>query len=580
MRAHRLILMAFIWGCNSNGGGGLGDGGLDPSLIEGLVPIEIITQLRGRVSDLEGAPLEGVTVTSTRANGGPSVTTRASGRYALNLSPGEHALRFTREGYMTQVKRVSVIKDMPTVLDATLRPEAPPRPLDVSAGGVVIGARGAGINAPAGAFAAPDGALATGEVEVRITPIDPSVSAELLTVSGDFKGEQASGALTLLKSFGMIEVSVRQGETPLQVAEGQTVEIRIPAPANITDPPETMPLWGFDEIESRWVEEGIATYDPTDKVYVGQVSHFSPHNADEPQPAYCISGHILDRVGRPVGGARVVIEVIGGNSSSEVTSGADGRFIAATPPNAQLKVKAYHREVGAHTREVSSGSEFVGPFPFTTNSECDDVGEWTVERDVFRGADGTEVICGDANPLIGTCAAGFIDQIGGCFRPAGECTIELDGTITWRNGVSLEMSVSTSGFEVIYFGNEGATCGWIEVEGSLDQGISGYTFSLPGGESYDINLDRGLQQMLIGCPGGETFIASEAQREAIEACSAQIDDSDCGLDDIELRFEGMDEGDPCVTGECKAGLQCCFTTDIGLSEAGVCIKDSAPCVSL
>src|SRR5690606_3761308 len=98
-------------------------------------------------------------------------------------------------------------------------------------------------------------------VEVSLTPLDPSVPAELAAYPGDFSAETMDGASVMLETFGVMDVTIRQAGEELNVAPGRALTVRFPAPAGNAAPPAVAGLWSFDEARARWVEEGSASYD-------------------------------------------------------------------------------------------------------------------------------------------------------------------------------------------------------------------------------------------------------------------------------------------------------------------------------
>lgn len=95
--------------------------------------------LRGRVSDTEGEPLSGASVSITGTFRG--VTTRTDGSYKLaNLKEGEYSVRFSFIGYEARTISMTVSRD--TILNVKLVPKA------VVTNDVIISATRAGIRDP------------------------------------------------------------------------------------------------------------------------------------------------------------------------------------------------------------------------------------------------------------------------------------------------------------------------------------------------------------------------------------------------------------------------------------------------
>jgi len=103
-------------------------------------PQSLIGQsLRGKVTDLNGNPLPGASVTVAGTYNG--VQTGADGIYSFNaLKPGNYTIRFSFIGYETLSKGLTIVND--TLLDVQLKPKA------VITDDVIISATRAGNQAP------------------------------------------------------------------------------------------------------------------------------------------------------------------------------------------------------------------------------------------------------------------------------------------------------------------------------------------------------------------------------------------------------------------------------------------------
>ncbi|MCA9542053.1 MAG: carboxypeptidase regulatory-like domain-containing protein, partial [Myxococcales bacterium] len=342
---------------------------------------QAVTVVFGLVTDAQGGPVAGVRV----AGGGAVATTGDDGTYQLDAAAsGEVVVRFELAGHLRTVRSTAVLEKMPVNLDVTLVAEAPAMPLDATAGGEVEGARGAKMAAPAGAFVDPMGASVGGMVSVHLTPLDPGNAAELNAVTGRFVGRDQGGETTLIESFGMIELTVRQDDATLQVAPGQTLQVQIPAPAGVADPPATMPLWSHDPATDTWVEEGTATYDADTGTYQAEIGHLSSWNCDQPAEATCITGLVQTPDGDPLPGAAISASGVDYSGTSTAVSLDDGRFYVAVRRESRVSVLARHASGGGEIREVTSGVEPTSIPPTPGDPRCLDVGVWTVERGVIR----------------------------------------------------------------------------------------------------------------------------------------------------------------------------------------------------
>ncbi len=133
----------------------------------------------------------------------------------------------------------------------------------------------------AGDYQYENGNAYQGNVDVVLKHINPDDEDMELQMPGMLLAENLDGDLRVLETYGMIAVElIGENGEELNIAEGTVAEISIPVPTSATNPPATIPLWHFDEVNGYWVEEGEATL--IGNMYVGEVTHFSFWNCDAP----------------------------------------------------------------------------------------------------------------------------------------------------------------------------------------------------------------------------------------------------------------------------------------------------------
>lgn len=379
------------------------------------------------------------------------------------------------------------------------------------------GARSARLAAPANAFVDSAGKAVTGSVDVYLTPLDPSVSGERAAAPG-FVAEKG-GAVTMLESFGMMDVTVMQGSNKLAVAPGKELDVSIPAPAAAVAPEPTMPLWSFDESRGAWVEEGVATYDVASKSYVGKAKHMSMWNADKPLLATCVCGLVKEKGGAALPGARVDAEGVSYFGMSSANADNDGKFCLPVRKDSDVDVAAYHKSGGGQSRRIKSGNADTAVPVDRTDARCVDIGVWEVERDVFVSSDGTKVNCGEVgNPFSGSCATALGDVFGSCFRPEGACVTKYEGATTttrYANGAYLQ----STGGEAKYYSVSGQLCATsaVDTTGAAVGNDITIRYTLPDGKVFTMTLGSN-GDMVIKCPDGAESTMTSGQRQAIEAC--------------------------------------------------------------
>jgi hypothetical protein len=556
-----VALTLSVFGCddsNSSGGGTTGGG---------------TTGVSGIVTDTDGSALSGVKV----ALGDATATTNSSGEFEVDAEDGEQLIiRFNKAGYISTQKRVDIRKGVAASISAIMKEEADALSLDASEGGTVFGLRGAELTAAAGVFVDADGNAVDGDVDVHLTPFDPSDAAELAAVP-NLSATTDSGEQAELESFGLLDVTVRQDDDVLQVKDGETVVIRIPAPlGGSATPPDTIPMWSFDEESGVWKEEGEATYLPGEGVYEGEIEHMSLWNADQVMETTCIRGTVVDRNGKAVAGAYVTSQGVDYSGMSDAVSDADGEFCLPVRKSSSISVTVYLSEGGGTTRVVESGSTTVGIPPIC--SACSDVGEWEVQTGEYSNAGGETVECEDinTNPFAGTCAEDFWQEFAMCFQPAGDCVMSMSGNISWENGARITMQGLG---DMYYYGPDGELCGTfrmnIDMTNITEEEMSdfGITYVLPSGDEFVMKIDvNNPNELVMVCPDGTEIVIDAEQQQAMAACTGNSgtsgpDDSMCTFDEDTSDMMGLCEtDDDCTSGEicCDfgAGMSMCFTQDM------------------
>ncbi|MFP5470634.1 MAG: carboxypeptidase-like regulatory domain-containing protein [Bacteroidia bacterium] len=181
-----------------------------------------------------------------------------------------------------------------------------------------------------------------GNVNVSFVHLDPTDERLLQKMPGDLIGERENGDEARLISYGMISVELTDDSgKKLQIAGGKTASIKLFIPSSIeANAPNTIPLWHFDENFGIWKEEGQAAKEGS--FYVGEVSHFSWWNCDDPYPKATIKGKLLcDGVpmsGVYIYGSSTTPTVIGFGT---VITNSDGTFEGYAPSTIDFTLTVY-----------------------------------------------------------------------------------------------------------------------------------------------------------------------------------------------------------------------------------------------
>jgi len=174
---------------------------------------------------------------------------------------------------------------------------------------IVTISENAAVYFEANSFVTEAGTPYNGEVQVAYTYADPqSPIFSLIMQGGDLRGVNNNGQEQHLVSYGAmaVELTSASGAT-LELAEGQTATIEMIVPeSQLSNAPATIPLWYFDDVKNVWVEDGFATLQGNK--YIGQVSHFTWWNCDDPiSPNTFVTGKVFDCYNNPLEGIAVSV---------------------------------------------------------------------------------------------------------------------------------------------------------------------------------------------------------------------------------------------------------------------------------
>lgn len=350
------LLMAFIWqSCWKDDA---------PPFFEPTAEVSF----SGRVTDAQGQP---VTDAAVRA-GGAFAKTDENGVFrlqAVRLPARDARLSVNKIGYFEFSRSYIVEEGAEKLVEVQLVNRELVGTLNASAGGALTVPGGGKLDFPAGSVARSDGSVYNGTVRVFAHYIDPTSDNWFLQMPGDLRALNLGGEEVGLVTFGMmaVELESNAGE-PLQVASGQTVEIRMPVQTDQNSAaPETIPLWWYDSDRSRWIEEGSAQRQGNE--YVGRVSHFTWWNCDFPGERVQLSGQVfLGDLDHPLSGVHVWVcpqnNSIGwGCGHGETDMG--GNFAGGAPLGIPLEISI----------SITSGpcagqtlySQSIGPFSADTD---------------------------------------------------------------------------------------------------------------------------------------------------------------------------------------------------------------------
>lgn len=325
--------------------------------------------LSGRAIDAAtGLGIAGVTVTAA----GQTATTDATGAYTLpSLAVAARLpVHFTADTHAETVGLTAIAASATSELQVRMLKVSTSTDVAINGGGTVtVAGSTAQVVLPADGVQRADGSIPTGQMRVRVTPIDPAADSSVMP--GDYT-TLVSGTPTQIESFGALNVTLSDSTgQPLNLRAGQTATLRIPLGSRSATPPATIPLFYFDPASGRWVQEGTATLagTGTGRYYQGTVAHFSTWNADQVMNSVQVTGCVADANGTRVVNARVFSDGIDYSGTSGTMTDNAGNFTIAIRSNSRATLVATSGALRSNT--FSAGPYAVN----TTLASCLQLGQ-------------------------------------------------------------------------------------------------------------------------------------------------------------------------------------------------------------
>lgn len=519
-------------------------------------------KLVGDVTDVSGAAVGNVQV----AVGGKKVTTNADGRFTAAVKGSEEAMlvKLTKEGFVTSSRSLPLPDGTESYLKIVMMPLAEPQPMSADTGGKVVGARNSAVEAPPGAFITASGKAVTGEVQVRLTPYDPAISAEALAYPGELVALTKEGKTVPLQTYGLLDLTVTQDGKALQVAPGQTITIRAPMTSK-GEVPSEMGMWRYDVDRALWLELPEGVWDAATRTWATTLGPGfaldTTQNCDRPLdfPA-CIQGVVVDSDWNAVLNASVTARVdpefgIGQIYSRDWTW-SEGTFCMTVARDTPILLTVEEPSGRVTERRFRSGNLINRDYPKVCgSSQCMQLIPIVVGTDdPGSGQEACEQVMA-TNPFAGTCAP-ELDDFYTCFKPEGACVSDIDpgiGTgmpsteITWDNGAKVTSGFAAlSGFVSKYYAANGDLCATITPSGN------GATITVTGGGSVTISTDDD-GSMSMRC-GGITRELDAKQTAAMMACGGTGGEGETAACTPK---PGSFTGACTFKNDCKSGLDCC-----------------------
>lgn len=333
------------------------DGGINPpELVEGRM--EDIA-LSGIVRDASGTPIEGVSIVS----GSSVATTNTDGFFefdqiqVVSVQNDRSVVRFSKAGYFDVVRSMDAdddaadgaswevvmcrkenndftsIKTYSSSSDQTL--QAGEMKIDMPQDGYKVDGTGAGY---------------TGKVKSEMVYLDPNNErfSEMMP-GGDLAAVRSDNSSAQLVSYGMTDLNMyAENGDKLQLKDGCKAKLTFPIPAGMGEnPPASIPLWSFNEKTGLWEEEGSAQLQGN--VYVGEVTHFSWVNLDDPEKQGTVYGYVKDDTGKVLPGVRLNI----GQLLTSTVTQSNGYYSHDVPANTDFCITVKDLYYGGIDQKVS-----------------------------------------------------------------------------------------------------------------------------------------------------------------------------------------------------------------------------------
>lgn len=199
----------------------------------------------------------------------------------------------------------------------------------------------------------------TGAVDIAVKYLDPSAEITSEQMPGNLFGVNENLEERSLATYGMVAVElVDNNGNLLNLGEDAKATINMPVPASMqANAPTTIPLWYYNEQYGVWVQEGEGTL--TNGVYIGEVTHFSWWNYDDPFVSVDLTMTLVDQNGLAIPGYTVTLTSTTYGTTYGVTN-SQGIVKGLIPAGEVLIVDVYDKIciTSIHTQNI-------GPF---TNS--------------------------------------------------------------------------------------------------------------------------------------------------------------------------------------------------------------------
>jgi hypothetical protein len=269
-------------------------------------------------------------------------------------------IRISKPGYFTQVKASMVSPGSDNFIKAQLIKKLLVNTFNVSDGATVNLQNGARLSIPQSAIQTVSGGSYNGKVNVYMHWMDPANVQVLYQMPGELRGITTTGTERMMITFGMINVELEsEASEKLRLDPSKQAILSFPVPADLaTGAPQNVPMWHFDEVKGRWMEDGIASL--SGNVYTTKVNHFSCWNVDakydQPLIKFCVK--VIDENEKPYSNSHILIRRANDRWGAHGHTNGDGYVCGTIPANTPLLLEV----LGEPGCDQAFYSTPIGPF--------------------------------------------------------------------------------------------------------------------------------------------------------------------------------------------------------------------------
>ena len=233
------ILAIAMLACDKGSEGG----GNNPPLPQGMQNVT----LKGRVSDKNGNPLGGVSVTTGSLN----ATSASNGEFSFSQAgvvDSRAVIKFKKDGYFTLTR--SGVKENEMFIEAVMYSKGKSdislqTTFDASTAQTLEIDADMKVELSASSIVRADGSAYSGTVKADMLYLDPNnENFASMMPGGDLAAITSDNDNVMLISWGMTNVNLTDNAgNPLQLKKGSPAELTFPIPEGMeNDPPATIPL--------------------------------------------------------------------------------------------------------------------------------------------------------------------------------------------------------------------------------------------------------------------------------------------------------------------------------------------------